>query len=734
MNEISVKTLYPDGSTSPYRALALPAFASLCLMAGALLVLFRTWDELAVPRWALVLAAAAGYVSASAAHRLSRRHGAFYLLGLVPWIPALLMPAACVRGLAAWVSGLTARWNVLHDGSAQLLNTAPDIVDEKAAAFIGAMLIAQAAHFVVVHRYRVLGAVLGGFWIALGLADGCFSPLGAALMLAGMLALYVSDISLHLTRAAWRTLGILLALLAQADTLHRDTRGMLSVTEGQEKTLYLRGYIGGMYADGAWKPLPGLIYSEEYAGMMKWLSGRGFDPARQPAAYLALCGDSEAEPNDVTVETLAASREYVYIPGTANELSGARVTENERDSTSRARGVLGARRYTASELSGSRPSELTVAEDWVRAPQTPGQQAYLESEAVYRGFVYDSYTAVSDTIAPTLDRLFWEDYDDSNDGIYSAVSRVREVLRDEMTYTETPSEAPGSEDPLAWFLTGGREGNAVQYASAAAMALRAHGIPARYCEGYLLTAAQVQAAEGGAVTLTGANAHAWCEAYFDGVGWLPVDVTPGFYYDALALQQLVAMPDSIRRTAAIEDAGHAAGEVTQTDDSGADRPDGLLDGTVYPPELLLGIPALLLILASLAAAALECTVLLCRVRVFSDFKHASPEQRARLLAWWGQRILAARGVEAMIGWHTEETDAKLAEMIDTVNPGEYRRVCGLLEKAIYGGIALKVYEERAVYSLLDRLYTAPAPDFATGRRLHYLLLAQLGHARAEKME
>ena len=80
----------------------------------------------------------------------------------------------------------------------------------------------------------------------------------------------------------------------------------------------------------------------------------------------------------------------MYIPGTANELSGARVTENERDSTSRARGVLGARRYTASELSGSRPAELTVAEDWVRAPQTPGQQMHLESEAVYRGFVYDS--------------------------------------------------------------------------------------------------------------------------------------------------------------------------------------------------------------------------------------------------------------------------------------------------------------------------------------------------------
>ena len=69
MNEISVKTLYPDGSTSPYCALALPAFASLCLMAGALLVLFRTWDELAVPRWALVLAAALG-ISRAGAYQL----------------------------------------------------------------------------------------------------------------------------------------------------------------------------------------------------------------------------------------------------------------------------------------------------------------------------------------------------------------------------------------------------------------------------------------------------------------------------------------------------------------------------------------------------------------------------------------------------------------------------------------------------------------------------------------
>lgn len=45
--------------------------------------------------------------------------------------------------------------------------------------------------------------------------------------------------------------------------------------------------------------------------------------------------------------------------------------------------------------------------------------------------------------------------------------------------------------------------------------LRAHGIPARYAEGYYLSA---DASAPGTVTLTGKDAHAWAEVYFDGVG------------------------------------------------------------------------------------------------------------------------------------------------------------------------------------------------------------------------
>ena len=41
----------------------------------------------------------------------------------------------------------------------------------------------------------------------------------------------------------------------------------------------------------------------------------------------------------------------------------------------------------------------------------------------------------------------------------------------------------------------------------------------------------------------------------DGMGWIPVDVTPGFYYDTYALLQMAQVPGDIQRTAALEDSG-----------------------------------------------------------------------------------------------------------------------------------------------------------------------------------
>ena len=59
---------------------------------------------------------------------------------------------------------------------------------------------------------------------------------------------------------------------------------------------------------------------------------------------------------------------------------------------------------------------------------------------------------------------------------------------------------------------------------------RAMGFAARYAEGYLVRADVSDGADDNlTVSVTGDNTHAWTEVYFDGIGWLPIEVTPTFF-------------------------------------------------------------------------------------------------------------------------------------------------------------------------------------------------------------
>lgn len=293
----------------------------------------------------------------------------------------------------------------------------------------------------------------------------------------------------------------------------------------------------------------------------EWLQTQGFDPFTQSAAYYRLTGDAP-KANTVEVSVQNASRDAVYAPASMEKVTDGDVHER-RDALLKGRGLFGTRNYTVTEVSGTRPSELMVAENWVSSPQTEEQTAYAEAESVYRSFVYDAYTAADEDLLPVLNRLFWQDYDDENDGVYSALSRIREVLKAQVRYSETAEAAPDNADPIAYFLTDLRKGNAVLYASATVQALRAHGIPARYAEGYYLPIAKTQSSADGIAALTGQDAHAWAEVYFDGIGWLAVDATPGYYFDAVALQQMVSLPDTVRKTAAIDEDWLGAEQVVE---------------------------------------------------------------------------------------------------------------------------------------------------------------------------
>lgn len=88
--------------------------------------------------------------------------------------------------------------------------------------------------------------------------------------------------------------------------------------------------------------------------------------------------------------------------------------------------------------------------------------------------------------------------------------------------TQTGKMPDGAGDFARWFLEESDRGYCVHFATAAAVLLRAAGIPARYVTGYL-----TEAKAGQTVTVTDADAHAWAEYYDVDAGcWRILEATP----------------------------------------------------------------------------------------------------------------------------------------------------------------------------------------------------------------
>lgn len=258
------------------------------------------------------------------------------------------------------------------------------------------------------------------------------------------------------------------------------------------------------------------------------------------------------------------------------------------------------------------------------------------------------------------------------------------------------------------------------YASAAVQALRAHGIPARYAEGYYLSASDAANSPDGTVTLTGQNAHVWVEVYFDGVGWLPTDVTPGYYYDTVALQQMVGTPDTVRKTAALEDDQTGAEGVTGEDNGGSEEnitpPEAVKNGAIA----LAGLVGLCLLLACIVLLVLELMRAAVLWRLTQRFQAADAATQITMLEGQIFTFLDLWGYEASLGWHTEELDAALAKKFTAIEPGEFHRVSRLMEQAVYGGLELEEYETRAIGSFLSKIsLVKPGDGWEIRRRLRY---------------
>ncbi len=123
---------------------------------------------------------------------------------------------------------------------------------------------------------------------------------------------------------------------------------------------------------------------------------------------------------------------------------------------------------------------------------------------------------------------------------------VREFLATYMSYGLELDELPDGADPIEYFLTESHEGYCMHFASAGTMLLRYYGVPARYVSGYVVykeafptetevLLSSVSIDKPYTAVVKDNYAHAWVEVYVEGLGWVPVEMTPGYESDVSGL-------------------------------------------------------------------------------------------------------------------------------------------------------------------------------------------------------
>jgi hypothetical protein len=105
---------------------------------------------------------------------------------------------------------------------------------------------------------------------------------------------------------------------------------------------------------------------------------------------------------------------------------------------------------------------------------------------------------------------------------YARVQAIQAYLRSHETYALNSPVPAANEDAVDRFLFHDHVGFCEQFASAEAVMLRAIDVPARVVSGL---AYGHQRSDG--VLFTQADAHAWVEVYYPGIGWSPSDPTAG---------------------------------------------------------------------------------------------------------------------------------------------------------------------------------------------------------------
>lgn len=153
-----------------------------------------------------------------------------------------------------------------------------------------------------------------------------------------------------------------------------------------------------------------------------------------------------------------------------------------------------------------------------------GKRYSYEDLLAHRERVFEYY--LPETTVSTKMRTYLQNVIADADSDVQKLKAIEKHLQ-EFVYSDTPgtlSEKIADEgDFLDYFVFENPYGYCSHFSTAFVLMARAEGIPARYVQGY-----RIPVEQSGRTRITSDMAHAWPEAYIEGVGWIAFEPTPGY--------------------------------------------------------------------------------------------------------------------------------------------------------------------------------------------------------------
>ena len=291
-------------------------------------------------------------------------------------------------------------------------------------------------------------------------------------------------------------------------------------------------------------------------------------------------------------------------------------------------------------LEAGRSADTAVWEEalqkYNRGREVPVSLSELEE---YRGRIQEEYLGgvlLSPEAEGCLERITGDAGTD--------VEKLRAIERElsSYTYTRTPGSLPeeigNSGEFLDYFLLESKRGYCSYFATAFVLLARAEGIPARYVQGFCVPV------EGtGEITVYSHMAHAWPEAYIEGVGWIPFEPTPGYgelRYEPWRLSQKTseALHSGEEQETGAPEETETDAEQEETEEPGEaveEREEGWTDA--FRRGLRFALPA----------AAVMCVLLLAAEKLSERRRYGrmSVEDRFRVQVERNLRVLSLMGLE-----------------------------------------------------------------------------------------